>query len=215
MSFYKGFLHLYAVLILWCIILLGRFVGVSNAIGSSSIYPKTDAIYPNPFVLYPPIEAAEEPKPVFPQSPDKPPSIGGLTQPLRTYDPNAKLPEWDITPPVWPVKVNQYFKQHHSGIDLDCNKRDPIYAVETGTIIWAGWAGDYGRMVKISHLNGFQTLYAHNDELFIKNGQSVARGQIIASCGTSGRSSGFHSHFSIIFENQWLNPSKYLNFYEK
>jgi len=177
-----------------------------------SIYPNRDEIYPNPLVLYPPVEeTAEEPKPSFPQSPDKPQlSIGGLTQPLRIYDPNAKLPEWDITPPVWPLKVNQYFSKYHSGIDLDCNKREPIYAAEAGTVIYANWAGDYGRMVKISHLNGFQTLYAHNDELFVKEGQNVSRGQIIASCGTTGRSSGRHSHFSIIFKDQWLNPLKYL-----
>ena len=146
----------------------------------------------------------------FPQSPDKPPSIGGLTTPLHTYDPNAKLPELDIASPVWPLKINQYFKQHHKGIDLDCNKREPIYASESGTVIYANWAGNYGRMVKISHLNGFQTLYAHNDELFVKGGQNVARGQIIASCGTSGRSSGNHSHYEIIYNNEWLNPLKYL-----
>ena len=162
-------------------------------------------------ILYPPIEEmAEEPKPAFPQSPDKPSSIGGLTQPLRAYNPNAKLPEWDIASPVWPLKVNQYFSKYHSGIDLDCNKREPIYAAEAGTVIYANWAGDYGRMVKISHLNGFQTLYAHNNELFVKEGQNVNKGQIIASCGTTGRSSGRHSHFSIIFKNQWLNPLKYL-----
>ena len=162
-------------------------------------------------MLYPPIEeVAEKPKPVFPQSPDKPPSIGGLTQPLRTYDPNAKLPEWNITPPVWPLKVNQYFKQHHKGIDLDCNKREPIYASESGIIIFAGWYGDYGRMVKISHTGGFQTLYGHNDQIFVEVGQKVARNQIIASCGTTGRSTGTHSHFEIIYNNEWLNPLKYL-----
>lgn len=152
--------------------------------------------------------AEETPK--LPKADDKP-KIGGNQTPLKIYQ-KAILPDWDIQPPVWPIKINQYFGKYHRGLDLDCNYREPIYSVQDGIVaqVSYGWSGGYGNMVLLQHNGGFQTLYGHNDQIFIKQGQSVKRGQIIASCGNSGRSTGNHSHWEIIYNNEWVNPLKYI-----
>ncbi len=150
--------------------------------------------------------------PKLPVAQDIPKNIGGTGRVLSFFDAKAKLPDWDISPPVWPIQINQYFSQKHTGIDLNCAYREPIYAVMDGIVdkVSYGWSGGYGNMVLLQHKGGFQTLYGHNDQIFIKQGQSVKQGQIIASCGNTGRSTGTHSHFETIFESQWLNPLRYL-----
>lgn len=160
----------------------------------------------NEIVLYPSIEADEPAQ--FPKADDKP-KIGGNQTPLKIYQ-KAVLPDWDIQPPVWPIKINQYFSQRHKGIDLDANYREPVYAVNDGTIQYADWDSGYGKHIIINHGNNWVSRYAHNDQIFVKVGQFVKHGQIIGSAGTTGFSTGVHSHFELLYNNQWLNPLKYL-----
>lgn len=169
-----------------------------------SLIQRYDAIQFKDAVLVP----NQEPLPTLPVIANK--KIGGNGQTLRFYNSRAALPDWDISSPVWPIKINQYFSARHTGTDLDCDRREPIYSVEAGVVVWAGWNGGYGKEVKIQHAGGFQTLYGHNDQIFVKVGETIARHQIIASCGTTGHSTGYHSHFEIIFEDQWINPLTYI-----
>lgn len=145
---------------------------------------------------------------VFPKVPPKP--RGGTKKPLAFFDPKAKLPEWEATSSVWPIKVNQWFTRYHRGVDLGCNYKEPVYAPQGGVVTFSGWNGEYGRTVIISHPGGFQSLVAHNDQLFATVGQKVKQGDIIASCGTTGRSSGPHSHLEFIHESHYLNPLPYI-----
>lgn len=176
---------------------------LTGATQRSAIPPKTDVSLDVKTAEAAPIEH-------LPIVKDKPLRIGGGGHSLKFYDQNATLPEWSIIPPVESVIINQKFGRYHTGIDLNCNSKDPIIAVQDGVVSYAGAGGDYGKMVKITHSGGFQTLYGHNDVLLVKTGQEVKQGAKIALCGSTGRSTGTHSHFEIIFENQWLNPLNYL-----
>lgn len=176
--------------------------------------PINTTLYPPDDLVFEVSQLPEREMPRLPIAQDIPKNIGGTGRALAFYDATAKLPNWDIIAPVWPIKINQYFTKYHTGVDLGCQYREPIYAVQDGIAakVSYGWSGGYGNMVLLQHNGGFQTLYGHNDQIFIKQGQSVKQGQIIASCGNSGRSTGTHSHFSIILDSLWLNPLKYLNF---
>ena len=97
-----------------------------------------------------------------------------------------------------------YASGMHSGIDIASkgSKYVPIYAYKSGTVVNAGWNGDYGKCVIISHgkdANGneLQTLYAHLSSVNVVKGQTVSIGQEIGKMGTTGRSTGVHLHFEI------------------
>ena len=74
----------------------------------------------------------------------------------------------------------------------------------------AGWnRGGYGYYIIIEHASGIQTLYGHNSRLLAQRGDYVSRGQIIASVGSTGRSTGPHVHFEVRVDGNRLNPLGY------
>lgn len=100
----------------------------------------------------------------------------------------------------------------HRGVDLACARGTKILATKGGTVTTSGWGGanSYGNYVIIYHGNGISSLYAHCDELLVKAGETVTRGQVIAKVGTTGYSTGYHLHFSIIQDGVFVDPVKYL-----
>lgn len=101
----------------------------------------------------------------------------------------------------------------HHGIDIAGNVGDPIRASDGGKVIFAGWQGNYGYLVKINHDNEYTTYYAHCSKLLVKAGQRVAKGEIIAKVGNTGRSTGPHLHFEVRKNGVAKNPLYYLNQY--
>lgn len=117
----------------------------------------------------------------------------------------------------WPIvgELCSYFGSRggqHKGIDIIADMGDPIYAADSGVVIFArnGWNGGYGNKVEISHGNGYTTIYAHCSTLSVVEGQSVARGQRIASIGSTGDSIGPHLHFEVRLNDRPQNPLKFL-----
>lgn len=87
-----------------------------------------------------------------------------------------------------------------NGIDVANSCGTTVFAAANGTIALArasGWNGGFGRMVKISHSNGTATLYAHLWGVLVSQGQTVVKGQKIATIGSTGRSTGCHLHFEV------------------
>ena len=87
-----------------------------------------------------------------------------------------------------------------NGVDIANSCGTSIYAAADGSIASAditGWNGGFGKYIKIVHPNGTETLYAHLSKLLISAGQVVAKGQLIANMGTTGRSTGCHLHFEV------------------
>ncbi|PSB67339.1 peptidase M23, partial [filamentous cyanobacterium CCP1] len=85
----------------------------------------------------------------------------------------------------------------------------PIRTAKEGQVVFAGWSGTYGKKVIISHGEEYETLYAHLDELLVKEGDLVAAGQIIGLSGNTGYVSGPHLHFEIWLNEVALNPLDY------
>jgi murein DD-endopeptidase MepM/ murein hydrolase activator NlpD len=110
------------------------------------------------------------------------------------------------------VRVDPFTKQlaMHSGIDFVTPAGTPIIATGDGVVIKAGQDPAYGNMIEIAHGDGFVSKYAHNSKLFVKPGQTITRGQLIANSGSTGRSTGPHLHYEIHQNGDLLNPAKVL-----
>ncbi len=86
----------------------------------------------------------------------------------------------------------------HRGIDVAAPVGTPIVASAPGIVVRAGWnSGGYGKLVDIKHTDGTLTRYAHNNRLRVQTGQEVEQGQLIAEMGSTGFSTGPHSHFEL------------------
>ena len=85
----------------------------------------------------------------------------------------------------------------HSGIDIAAPIGTPIFAAAAGKVVGAGWHSGYGNVVKLEHLDGSFTLYAHTSKILVEPGQQVNQGEEIAEIGSTGNSTGPHLHFEI------------------
>ncbi len=110
---------------------------------------------------------------------------------------------------VWPTAgiISQNYAWYHTGLDI-ANRASPnVVAADSGTVIYAGCLSyGYGCHVQIDHGNGYKTLYAHFQQIYVKVGQSVGRGSPIGQMGSTGRSTGTHLHFEISRNGVKLNP---------
>lgn len=98
----------------------------------------------------------------------------------------------------------------HTGIDIPASYGTTVVAAESGRVIKSGWEGSYGKTVMIDHGGGIVTLYAHNSNLSVSVGQTVERGQPIASVGTTGMSTGAHIHFEVRQNGRHVDPMNWL-----
>ena len=98
----------------------------------------------------------------------------------------------------------------HSGLDIATKKGTNIKAAAGGTVLFAGYSGAYGNVVKISHGSGIKTYYAHCSKLYVKTGDTVSAGDVIAAVGSTGRSTGNHLHFEVVKNGVSVNPQNYL-----
>ena len=115
----------------------------------------------------------------------------------------------------WPVSgvITQGFWARHPGIDIGAGKGTPVYAADSGYVIFSGWDNErisYGFMILINHGNGFLTRYAHLSAMMVQAGDSVKKGQLIGRVGSTGNSTGPHLHFEIILNGVHRNPFSYL-----
>ena len=98
----------------------------------------------------------------------------------------------------------------HTGLDIAAPRGTTIKAASSGTVIFAGYSGGYGNLVKISHGNGIVTYYGHCSKLYVSKGQKVSAGSGIAAVGSTGHSTGNHLHFEVVKNGTKLNPQNYL-----
>lgn len=124
---------------------------------------------------------------------------------------------------LWPIpsskRISSYFGprkgKHHDGIDIPANTGSNIVASDDGKVIYSGTLRGYGKVIVIKHAGDYNTVYAHNKVHFVKKGQKVSRGEVIAQVGLTGRTSGPHLHFEIRRENKVRNPASYLPWVNK
>jgi murein DD-endopeptidase MepM/ murein hydrolase activator NlpD len=100
----------------------------------------------------------------------------------------------------------------HSGIDLKGTRWDTVFSTGTGVVVMSGWNSGYGKCVKIDHMGGYSSKYAHLSRIFVKRGQFVIKGTPIGKCGNTGTSTGQHLHYEINVNGKTVNPYLFLVF---
>lgn len=101
-------------------------------------------------------------------------------------------------------------KSTHTGLDIAATSGTPIKVVAAGTVIAASYDGSYGKLVKVDHGNGVETWYAHTSKMYVKVGEQVEAGDVIAAVGSTGNSTGPHLHLEIRVNGEHVNPQNYL-----
>lgn len=98
----------------------------------------------------------------------------------------------------------------NNGIEIAADEGSDVHAVFDGKVVFSEWFKGYGECIILSHSDGFYTLYAHNSQLLVKQGDSVERGQTIAKVGSTGSLNGPTLYFEIRKKDQPLNPADWL-----
>ncbi len=102
--------------------------------------------------------------------------------------------------------------KRHTGMDFACPPGNPIYATGDGTVIKVAHEGKgYGNHVEIDHGFGYVTRYAHMSRIDVEEGQKLLRGDFIGLSGRSGRVTGPHLHYEVIYRKDYVNPSLYMD----
>lgn len=121
---------------------------------------------------------------------------------------------------VWPVPIchntsRGFYTSGHKALDI-CNgpvtvKNKPFIAADGGVVVEAstGWNGGYGNMIRIRHSDGYETLYAHCNKLYVVKGQKVTKGQELGLIGSTGNSSGPHLHFEVRKNGVRIDPMQF------
>ena len=110
-------------------------------------------------------------------------------------------------PRIHPVTGKNSF---HKGIDYGNGYGHPIKSTKSGVVDYSGWMSGYGNVVIVNHGGGVQSLYAHCQDLSVSVGQSVDRGQVVGTVGSTGMSTGPHLHFEIRINGQPQDPYGYI-----
>ncbi len=115
--------------------------------------------------------------------------------------------------PVRGYVVTQLFHSGHPGIDLGADTGTPVYAADSGTVVFSGWnPSGYGNLVVLDHGNGWRTYYAHLSAIAVGCGEWVPRGTIVGEVGSTGNSTGPHLHFEMLRFGVAVNPAGYIRF---
>jgi murein DD-endopeptidase MepM/ murein hydrolase activator NlpD len=98
------------------------------------------------------------------------------------------------------------FARMHRGIDFGAHYGQPIMAAADGQVSRAGWAGGYGRQVRLAHGGGMATSYSHMSRIIVEPGSLIRQGQVIGYVGSSGLSTGPHLHYEVYRNGVAINP---------
>jgi murein DD-endopeptidase MepM/ murein hydrolase activator NlpD len=151
-----------------------------------------------------------------------PPSVAPSATAQAAFAPTPTLP---AAPPArggtfqWPLKGELLAEfgplpgkgQHNDGINIAAAKGTPIHAAENGVVAYAGnELKGFGNLLLVKHADGWMTAYAHAEQLMVRKGDTVTRGQTIATVGNSGNVTSPQLHFEIRRGTQAVNPAELL-----
>jgi len=126
------------------------------------------------------------------------------------------------TPSIWPLAgwLTSNFGSRkdpldgsadfHPGLDIAADRGTPVHATADGTVRLAGYNGNYGNCIEVSHGFGIGTRFGHLSSYAVHAGSTVKRGDIIGYVGSTGRTTGAHLHYEILLNGQPINPLKFL-----
>ena len=107
-----------------------------------------------------------------------------------------------------PIKKNR--RANHRGLDFAAPRNTPLLATAPGRVSFAGTRGAFGRTVEIDHGNGFKTRFAHMNKIKVRAGQRVELGDTVGLMGTTGRSTGVHLHYEVLYRGRQVNPKNFI-----
>lgn len=132
-----------------------------------------------------------------------------------------------VIPAIWPIdrtklrSVSSLYgmRRHprygtwrkHEGVDLAAPKGTPVYATGNAVVSESRWRNGYGNLIELNHGFGYKTRYGHLSKMYVKEGDSVTRGQVIGEVGNTGVSHGSHLHYEVRFRDNTVNPIHYFN----
>lgn len=139
-----------------------------------------------------------------------------ITRQVATYE--GPMPETAVKGSGalgWPAagSITQTFWGGHRAIDIGAHTGTAVTAADNGYVIASkagGWNNGYGNMVMVDHGNGYVTLYAHLNSIYVRQGENISKGQQIGTVGNTGNSTGPHLHFEVRYQGVARNPFTYL-----
>ena len=105
--------------------------------------------------------------------------------------------------------INRRWASHY-GLELGGPFKSRVYSPASGVVTYAGWKGKYGKLIEIDHGTGLKTRYGHLQKIYVKKGQKITFRQKIGLLGNTGRSTGAHLHYEIVFRGRAKNPMKFI-----
>jgi murein DD-endopeptidase MepM/ murein hydrolase activator NlpD len=136
---------------------------------------------------------------------------------LTTIPSTAPIENFEVSKLVsgYGIRINPFHKgqYHHDGVDIASPRDTPVLASAPGRVILtkrSDLVAGYGNFVEIDHGNGYVTRYGHLEEIIVRQGQVLKKGQIIGSVGSSGGSIAPHVHYEVILEGKNLDPIKFI-----
>ncbi len=117
---------------------------------------------------------------------------------------------------TWPsestqIDENRRFRPGHPAVDIDTAVGEPVYAAETGVVIWAGYSlWGYGNLVVLAHGDGWQTYYGHLSAVTVACGHEVLQGEAIGLSGQTGETSGSYLRFEVHHGGYAYDPLEWL-----
>lgn len=158
-------------------------------------------------------------------------TFGALRHMLGTLERSLSVVRVDVerraevaeaTPSIWPAlgwltsgfgtRADPFHGKpdSHTGLDIAADRGAPVYATAAGHIERAGWAGDYGNLVVVSHAFGLSTRYAHLSKISVSAGADIKRGDIVGHVGATGRATSSHLHYEVWANGRPVNPLRLL-----
>lgn len=139
-------------------------------------------------------------------------SVGSASRGVRPYtgERAARQFQWPVSQGVVSSGFGIRNGAMHDGVDIAAPAGTPVYAADSGVVIFSGTLHGYGNTVIIRHDDDYATVYAHNERNLVSEGTRVACGQQIGEIGRSGRTTGANLHFEVRHDNVAQDPLAYL-----
>jgi lipoprotein NlpD len=175
----------------------------------SSPTPEPEEVRPGPGTK-PPASGAPTRRPAVVSAPSRStPRPGSTPAPSRPVPETKGMLDWPLRGVLY-ARFGKKGREPHDGIDLAAPAGTPVKTAQEGEVLYAGEQRGYGLIVIIRHSDRLITLYAHNRDLRVRTGQKVRRGQVIATVGESGKTSGPQLHFEVRVDGKPMDPIDYL-----
>ena len=198
---------------------------IKSAFGSINVSIKKKGLYFNPLAnsnkrkaVGGPFVPDDMPKVKDKKINDKISKIFNSVEELKYYKKVAQYVP--IGKPVWSYWVTSHYgtrsdpfngrRARHKGVDLASRTGNKIKTMANGKITRAEPAGGYGNLIVIDHGNGFVTKYAHLNKIYVKKGQYVNKDDTVGEVGTTGRSTGPHLHYEVLYKGHDVNPMTFI-----